>query len=248
MSYYNSGCNPCGSYSPCAPCSPCGPCSPCSPYPYPYPFACTGSCMPCNGCDPCGYMPCNCYKCRKSCDKPCKKSCKKPCKKSCNKPCCKKTKDYDSESYASSSASKSCGKKKRCNKCQKSNCCCINYCFNYSVDCGCIAISLTKVASPTTYSAVNDTITYTYTITNMGSVPICYPVRIMDSLLGGQIVPCAFIAPFGGTQVFVRTYAITIPDMDQESITNTATAFVEVDCNTWVMSAPVSATVTRVLL
>lgn len=49
------------------------------------------------------------------------------------------------------------------------------------------ALTIVKSASPTTYSTVGQTITYTYTITNSGNVDIKGLINIIDSLINGPI-------------------------------------------------------------
>lgn len=134
-------------------------------------------------------------------------------------------------------------KNKRCNKCYRKNCDCVEYFPYLSVKCGCVAATLTKTANPTTYSAIGQTILYTYTITNIGTAPICYPVQICDNILGGQTV-FANIPP-GSAQEFSRNYTISILDVAQASITNTAVAYIQVKCNKSVCTPPASATITQ---
>ena len=46
------------------------------------------------------------------------------------------------------------------------------------------ALNITKIASPTNYSAVGDLITYTYNVTNSGNVDILLPINITDNRTG----------------------------------------------------------------
>jgi len=102
---------------------------------------------------------------------------------------------------------------------------------------------LTKTASPTFFTTPGQIITYSYTITNTGNVTICDPIRICDDHLGGQIIPGSFILP-GTSQSFTRTYTVIASDLLTPGITNTATAYIEVDSKCWVATCPSSTTVT----
>lgn len=97
-------------------------------------------------------------------------------------------------------------------------------------------------AFPTTYTQVGQTIAYTYTIYNVGTAPICYPITICDNKLGGWIIPAVYI-PCGGCQSFTRTYTIVAADLVAGSITNTASALIEVECNKAVGTPPASTTI-----
>lgn len=133
--------------------------------------------------------------------------------------------------------------KKRCDKCRSRKCQCVKYVPCFKTKCGVISASLTKTAFPTFYTTVGQIITYTYTITNTGDIPICDPIRICDDHLGGQIIPRSFILP-GISQSYTRTYTILPSDLLIPGITNIATAYIEVDCKCWVATCPASATVT----
>ena len=92
------------------------------------------------------------------------------------------------------------------------------------------AISLAKSASPTTYSAVGQTITYTYTITNTGNVTLgSAQFTVSDDHIGSPLgtaftcgAPVA-LAP-AGTVSCTKGYTISQADLNAGSVTNKATA------------------------
>jgi len=159
---------------------------------------------------------CPCSPCPSPCPPPCPCS---PCQSQC-RPCCNR-------------------KSKKCKKCPK-------YYPFLAVECGCVAFTFSKSANPTTFSTVGQIINYTYTITNIGSAIICYPIQICDDKLGGWRIPNAYIAP-GSSQSFTRTYTIVASDITTGSITNTANAFVEVCPKKLVCAPPATATITLVI-
>src|SRR5439155_41971 len=87
------------------------------------------------------------------------------------------------------------------------------------------ALTLAKSASPTTYSTVGQTITYSYTITNSGNTTLAGPFTVNDNKIVGAI-SCASgpLAPGASTPCSSPPYTITQTDIDAGSITNTATA------------------------
>jgi uncharacterized repeat protein (TIGR01451 family) len=92
------------------------------------------------------------------------------------------------------------------------------------------AISLAKSASPTTYSAVGQTITYTYTIKNTGNVSLAASqYTVSDDHIGnplGTPFTCGAsvaLAP-QGTVSCTTSYLTTQADIDAGSVTNKATA------------------------
>ncbi len=104
-------------------------------------------------------------------------------------------------------------------------------------------ITLAKSASPTTYNSVGQTITYTYTITNSGNVPLPGLFSVSDDKLG-TLVDCASgpLAEAASTTC-TATHTITQADLDAGSINNTATATTTYNSQT-VTSSPSTATVT----
>jgi hypothetical protein len=85
-------------------------------------------------------------------------------------------------------------------------------------------ISLTKTASPTTYNAVGQIITYTYTINNTGNTVLTAPFTVTDNQTG-TISPCGSV-PLnpGASTSCTATYSIKQSDIDNGSVTNAATA------------------------
>ncbi|HUX04075.1 MAG TPA: hypothetical protein VMV53_04125 [Acidimicrobiales bacterium] len=106
------------------------------------------------------------------------------------------------------------------------------------------AITLAKSASPTTYTAVGDVITYTYVITNTGNVELAstqYSVSD-DHINSGTAFSCGSPVALaaGATVTCTANYTITAADMAAGSVTNSATA-----SGGGLSSAPVTATVTE---
>ena len=91
-------------------------------------------------------------------------------------------------------------------------------------------ISLAKSASPTTYSAVGQTITYAYTITNTGNVTLgSAQFTVSDDHIGSPLgtafncgAPVA-LAP-NATVGCTKSYTISQADLNAGSVTNKATA------------------------
>jgi gliding motility-associated-like protein/uncharacterized repeat protein (TIGR01451 family) len=82
-------------------------------------------------------------------------------------------------------------------------------------------LSVTKAASPLTYSTPGDVITYTITVTNTGNVTLV-DVLVTDPLTGLSTT-IASLAP-GASEVYMETYTITQADIDAGEVPNTATA------------------------
>jgi uncharacterized repeat protein (TIGR01451 family) len=86
------------------------------------------------------------------------------------------------------------------------------------------SLHLDKVAAPTSYNAVGQIITYTYTVTNSGKVNIAAPITVTDNKLGTiSILSSGTLTP-GSSVTKTATYKITQADLDAGSITNLATA------------------------
>ena len=85
-------------------------------------------------------------------------------------------------------------------------------------------IDLVKTATPQTYAAVGDTITYTFTVTNTGRTTLT-DIVVTDPLVTVSGGPLASLAPGASDSVtFTATYTVTQADLDAGTFTNTATA------------------------
>jgi hypothetical protein len=106
------------------------------------------------------------------------------------------------------------------------------------------SMNLTKSASPTTYTAASQTITYTYVIKNTGLLPLTGPFKVSDNKVATVICPAvASLAP-NATLTCTGTYNTTQADVVNGSITNQATASTTIACGT-VTSNQATATVTE---
>ncbi len=79
-----------------------------------------------------------------------------------------------------------------------------------------------KTATPTTYNAVGNVISYSYLVTNTGNVTLTDAITVTDDK---TTVTCGttLLAP-GGTITCTASYTITQADLDADSVTNVATA------------------------
>ncbi|MEO9322649.1 Ig-like domain-containing protein [Nocardioides sp. C4-1] len=91
------------------------------------------------------------------------------------------------------------------------------------------SLSLVKSVSPTTFTAVGQTLTYTFAVANTGNVALSN-VQVNDSRAGLGPITCTPIAaggtlPVGATTTCTATYTVTQADVNAGvGITNTATA------------------------
>ena len=95
------------------------------------------------------------------------------------------------------------------------------------------AISITKTASVSSYSAAGTTITYTYKVTNIATMPLV-SVTVTDPMPGLSTITCLGMdtpSSNSATMLFPKqsetcsaTYITTQADVDAGSLTNTATA------------------------
>jgi len=90
---------------------------------------------------------------------------------------------------------------------------------------GSYSLDLTITPSPETYSTLGEIITYTYKLSNSGSVNLTAPYSISDDKVSG--ISCAgATSPLipGASTTCTGTYAIKQADLDYGTMTNTATA------------------------
>lgn len=85
-------------------------------------------------------------------------------------------------------------------------------------------LTLVKLASPTTYSAVGQNITYTYTVTNSGNVVISAPINVTDDKFGTVSIQSSGILSPGSSVQNTYSYRITPVDINAGSVTNLAYA------------------------
>lgn len=87
-------------------------------------------------------------------------------------------------------------------------------------------LTVTKSADVASFSAVDETITYTFVVANTGNA-VVDDVRIEDPLLGLSALACDRPAPVtlavGESMTCTATYATTQADLDTGSVANTAT-------------------------
>ena len=103
------------------------------------------------------------------------------------------------------------------------------------------ALAMTKIATPQSFDAVGETISYDYVITNTGNVTLTTPLSVSDDRIASVLCPAL---PAGGfapnaTLTCTATDTATQADLDAGSISNTASA-----TTTGVSSPDVTETVT----
>ncbi len=102
-------------------------------------------------------------------------------------------------------------------------------------------LSLTKSTPSTGYGAAGDTISYSYLVTNTGTTTESN-IAISDNLVATVTCPDPTLAP-GASETCTGTYTVTQADVDNGSVTNTATADGANPQSTAVTSASSSVTV-----
>ncbi len=86
------------------------------------------------------------------------------------------------------------------------------------------AITIAKSASPTVVSTVGQTVTYSYLVTNTGSVPLS-GITVNDAHAGLSAIQCpSSTLAVGAFETCTATYKVTQADLNAGSINNTATA------------------------
>ncbi len=109
-------------------------------------------------------------------------------------------------------------------------------------------LGLAKTANPTTYSAVGAVINYSFAVTNNGNVSLAGPVSVADDKATDESCPAVSTVGNGNGSLdpgesiaCTASYTITQTDLNNGSVTNTATANAD-----GVTSGPAQATVTAV--
>ena len=115
-------------------------------------------------------------------------------------------------------------------------------------------VAVVKTTATASYGAAGQTITYQYAITNTGGDPLT-DVTLSDSLVpDGETIVCPapygdgvddapFTLPAGDTETCTGTYTVTQADVNNGSVTNTATVSGTNSSDEVVTSAPSSVTV-----
>jgi hypothetical protein len=98
------------------------------------------------------------------------------------------------------------------------------------------ALTITKSASPPTFTGPGQTITYTYVVKNISSVPL-HDVTVEDSRLGQIDCPMTHLEP-GESMTCVATHVTTQADVAAGQIPNSAFAFAETPEDQRVVSLP----------
>ncbi len=81
------------------------------------------------------------------------------------------------------------------------------------------ALLTVKIASPTSYSAVGQKITYNYTVTNSGNVFVSGPITVTDNITGIIQLSSSGLSP-GQNVTGTANYTVTQSDLDNGSVTN----------------------------
>jgi uncharacterized repeat protein (TIGR01451 family) len=84
-------------------------------------------------------------------------------------------------------------------------------------------LTVVKSASPTSYNAVGQTITYSYFVTNSGNVDLTGKINVIDNLTGTIPISTNGISS-SSSLIQTNIYTITQADIDAGSVTNSAYA------------------------
>ncbi|MGB7051076.1 MAG: hypothetical protein WBG41_05860 [Acidimicrobiales bacterium] len=103
------------------------------------------------------------------------------------------------------------------------------------------SITLTKSTTSTGYGAAGDVIPYSYLVTNTGTTTLT-DVGVTDNLVATVSCPHSTLAP-GASETCTGSYTVTQANVDNGSVTNTATASGTTLDPTTVDSSPSSVTV-----
>ena len=106
------------------------------------------------------------------------------------------------------------------------------------------ALTLVKTATPGTYSAVGDVISYSYMVTNSGNVTLAGPFTVSDNK-ATVTCPADTSLAVGASITCTASYVVTQADLDAGSVTNTAQGAAQFGGNP-VLSNEDSETVTAV--
>lgn len=190
-------------------------------------------------CEPVRPVCCPSQQCNPCCEDDCSR------RHDCSDKYCKSKRSHKTERKHKRDNRESKDHRKRdCNKCYRRECDCIEYYPYLRVKCGCASATIAVQAAPEVYTAAGQVITYTYTITNTGTVPITGPLQICDSRLGGQIIPCTLICPSQSVS-FTRTYTILPQDLQSAEIISMATAYIQIKKHKGIVTCPAVVMVTR---
>ncbi len=88
------------------------------------------------------------------------------------------------------------------------------------------SLAMTKTASPQTYAAVGDVVSYDYVVTNTGNVTFTDAVSVSDDKISSvtcPALPAGGLAP-NASLTCTATYTVTQADLDAGSVTNLASA------------------------
>ena len=85
------------------------------------------------------------------------------------------------------------------------------------------AIGVVKSSTSVNYSAVGQSIAYSYAVTNNGNTTLASPITVSDSRIASVSCPAGSLAP-GLSTTCTANYVVTQADIDAGSLTNTASA------------------------